>query len=138
MGDLSCVSWCCILSCVLWTLSTSALAGISKHSRSGEAVRQDIPSLSYRLPLLLWHTYRDPSSARPPPHLTFLIALFSATQFPILIFLLTSSIHKVSTMVPALNSSDFDFVYVYYFQSHSLSSFTHLLAAPFPLVLSLD
>ncbi len=74
-----CVSWSGIHPHVLWTLCVSVLADISKCSRSGEAVRQDIPSLSYRLPLLLWHTYRDPSSTRPlPPPLTFLIALFSA------------------------------------------------------------
>lgn len=74
-----CVSWSGIHPCVLWTLCVRVLADISKRSRSAEAVRQDIPSLSYRLPLLLWHTYRDPSSPCPlPPPLTFLIALFSA------------------------------------------------------------
>lgn len=86
-----CVSWRGILSCVLWTPCVSVLADISKCSRSGEAVRQDIPSLSYRLPLVLWHTQRDLSSLHPPP-LTFLIALFSALYFYIFTFFLASSI----------------------------------------------
>lgn len=57
--------------------SVSVLADISKCSRSGEAAKQDIPSLSYRLPLLLWQTHRDPSS----PVLFLLFSLSSLTCF---------------------------------------------------------
>lgn len=71
------VSWSGILLCVLWTPRVGVLADKSKCSRSGEAAKQDIPSLSYRLPLLLWQTHRDPSS----PVLFLLFSLSSLTCF---------------------------------------------------------
>lgn len=79
---LCCRSVCHSLVFVPVSCGPYVLADISKRSRSGEAVKQDIPSLSYRLPLLLWHTYRDPSSPRSlpppvPPPLTFFIPLCS-------------------------------------------------------------
>lgn len=69
-----CVSRSGIHPCVLWTLCASTLADISKRRRSGEAVRQDIPSLSYRLPLLLCtHT-----EILPHPVLLFLLLSLSS------------------------------------------------------------
>lgn len=89
-----------------------ALANISERSRSSEAVRQDIPSLSYRLPLLLRHTYRDPSSPRPlPPPLTFLLPCFLCYNF------LDSF-----SFLSALSSSD-----LLPFSSSSILSHTHSL-----------
>lgn len=72
-----CVSWSGINPCVLWTLWVSVLADMLKHSRSVEAVRQDIPSLSYRLPLLLWNTTEIlPHSV----HLLLLLLLLSLSS----------------------------------------------------------
>lgn len=70
------VSRSCIHPGVLSTLCVSLLVDINKRSRCVEAVKQDIPSLSYRLPLLLWHT------AEILPHpvrhlLLLLLSLFS-------------------------------------------------------------
>lgn len=72
-----CVSRSCIHPCVL---CVSLLVDINKRSRCVEAAKQDIPSLSYRLPLLLWHTAEI--LPHPVHQLLLLLSLFSLSYLP--------------------------------------------------------